>query len=102
MTGQPIYTLRRNQCRFSISPLDAREHLFCAEPVEGPGAVYCSEHAARCYDRRPAEVRRAHAERAAVARAAREKLLSSKDHLGWLSNRDKARSSDSTKAEDLA
>lgn len=70
MTPQPIYLLRRGQCRFPVTPDEAPSHLFCAEPVEREGVVYCAEHAARCYDRRPAEIRRAHAEKAALARAA--------------------------------
>jgi hypothetical protein len=72
MTGKPIYDLRSGQCKFAISPDDAREHLFCAEPVEYEGCPYCAEHAARCFDRRTTEVKRAAAERAVVARAAKK------------------------------
>jgi hypothetical protein len=49
---RPIYELTRDQCRYSVSPPDAREFLFCAEPVEYEGCPYCPEHAARCFDRR--------------------------------------------------
>jgi hypothetical protein len=72
VTPKPIYMLRRSQCRFPVTPDEAPSHLFCAEPVEREGVVYCAEHAAICYDRRPAEKRRADAERAAVMRAARQ------------------------------
>jgi hypothetical protein len=70
MDPKPIYMLRRGQCRFPVTPDEVPSHLFCAEPVEREGVVYCAEHAAICYDRRPASVRRFHAERAALARAA--------------------------------
>ncbi|WP_408902511.1 GcrA family cell cycle regulator [Methylobacterium radiotolerans] len=72
MTALPIYELRRGQCRYAVSPSDAREFLFCAEPVEYEGCPYCPEHAARCFDRRLAETKRAHAERAALMRAGRK------------------------------
>jgi hypothetical protein len=70
MTAKPIYELCRNQCKFSITPDGAKLHLFCAEPTEEDGAVYCDEHAARCYDRRSLTERKMHHERAAKARAA--------------------------------
>jgi len=69
---RPIYELRRGQCRYAVSPSDAREFLFCAEPVEYEGCPYCPEHAARCFDRRSDAVKRAHAERMATMRAARQ------------------------------
>lgn len=72
MTALPIYELRRGQCKYAVSPSDAREFLFCAEPVEYEGCPYCAEHAARCFDRRTTEVKRAQAERTAMMRLARQ------------------------------
>lgn len=72
--SKPIHLLRRGQCRFAVTPHAARSHLFCAEPVEAEGAVYCACHAALCYDRRPAEKRRADAERAANMRMLKRHL----------------------------
>lgn len=72
MAGIPIYDLRIGQCKFATTPFDAPKHLFCAEPVEYEGCPYCAEHAARCFDRRPAEVKKAHAERGALMRAGRK------------------------------
>lgn len=69
--SKPIHLLRRGECRFAVTPHSAPSHLFCAEPVEAEGAVYCACHAALCYDRRPAEKRRADAERMALAREVR-------------------------------
>jgi hypothetical protein len=72
--SKPIHLLRRGECRFAITPHSAPSHLFCAESVEKEGAVYCACHAALCYDRRPAEKRRADAERAANMRMLKRHL----------------------------
>lgn len=74
MTALPIYELRRGQCRYAVSPSDAREFLFCAEPVEYEGCPYCPDHAARCFDRRSDEQKRANALRLELARAARKSI----------------------------
>lgn len=66
--SKPIHLLRRGECRFAVTPHSAPSHLFCAEPVEKEGAVYCAHHAEICFDRRSAEQRQADAERAAIAR----------------------------------
>lgn len=72
MAGIPIFELRHGQCKFATTPFDAKLHLFCAEPVEYEGCPYCPEHAARCFDRRSDEMKRAAAERAAIARLAKK------------------------------
>lgn len=71
MTGHPITSLRRGQCRFAITPFEAESHLFCGEPVEYEGCPYCEAHANRCFDRRTPAQRRADAEKAAKARSAK-------------------------------
>lgn len=88
MTGQPIYSLRRGQCRFPVTPDEAPSHLFCAEPVEAEGIVYCAEHAAICYDRRPPEKRRSDFAKAAAMRAAikPETVKSQKQHFQGFSD----------------
>lgn len=70
MTGIKITDLQPGQCRFPVTPDSAPKHFFCGEPVEYPKCPYCPTHAERCFDRRADEVKRAHAQRAAVARAA--------------------------------
>ena len=72
--SKPIHLLRRGQCRFAVTPHSAPSHLFCAEPVEAEGAVYCACHAAICYDRRPAGKRRADAEHMANVRMLKRHL----------------------------
>lgn len=57
MTGRLLIDMHRGQCRFAIG--------------EEPGASYCAEHAAVCFDRRPAEKRERIAEQMLKARAAR-------------------------------
>lgn len=70
--GVVLTELRIGQCRFLVTPHFASSHLFCAAAVEAPGATYCPEHAAICFDRRTPQERRADHDRAARARAAKE------------------------------
>lgn len=70
--GVLLTDLRIGQCRFPVTPHHAPSHLFCADPVEAPGATYCPVHAAMCFDRRTPQERRADYDRAARARAGKE------------------------------
>lgn len=80
MTGLAIYDLRFNQCRYPVTPNDARRHLFCGEPVEYEGCPYCPTHAEICFDRRTEEQKRRAAEEAerrfnGIAKKARDAAL---------------------------
>lgn len=75
MSRLAITDLRLNQCRYPVTPDNAPRHFFCGEPVEHEKSPYCPEHAARCFDRRADVVKKAAAERAAVARAAKTRGL---------------------------
>ncbi|WP_331326519.1 GcrA family cell cycle regulator [Methylobacterium fujisawaense] len=70
--GVLLTDLRLGQCRFPITAHHAPSHLFCAAVVEAPGATYCSEHAAVCFDGRTPQERRRDQERGARARAGKE------------------------------
>ena len=71
MTGKTITDLKFCQCRYPTSQDKRGTHLFCGEITESEKSPYCAEHAALCFDRRPAERKRADRERAMVMLAMR-------------------------------
>jgi hypothetical protein len=71
MTGKLITDLKLSQCRYATGEDERKRHIFCGEKVEYDGCPYCPAHAALCFDRRPEVLKRAHNQRAALARAGR-------------------------------
>ena len=73
MTGKTITDLKFCQCRYPTSQDKRGTYLFCAARTESEKSPYCAEHAALCFDRRPAERRRADHARSLVALAMRQR-----------------------------